>query len=68
MAERYAGAQALAAPAAAMAARHVGAGPGFIDEHQSLGVEVELAVEPLLASLQDVGTVLFARVAGLFCA
>jgi hypothetical protein len=42
-----------------MAARHVGGRPGLIDEHKTLRVEIELAVEPVLAAFQDVGTVLF---------
>jgi len=63
---RYAGAEPFTAPAPAMAARHVGGRPGFVDEHQLLGIEVELAVEPVLALLQDVGTVLLGGVRGLF--
>ena len=65
MAEWDTGAQALAPPAAAMAPRHVGAGPGLVDEHQPLGIEVELAVEPLLAPLQGVGAILLGRVSRL---
>ena len=49
-----------------MAAGHVGRRPGFVDEHQSRRIEVELAVEPRLALAQDVGTVLLDRVAGLY--
>lgn len=66
MAEGDASAQALAPPAAAMSPRHVGAGPGFVDEDEARRVEVELAIEPLLALLQDVGAILLGRVAGLF--
>ena len=58
--------QPLAARTSAMTARHVGRGPGLVDEDEALGIEVELAVEPLLPPLQDVGAVLFARVRGLF--
>lgn len=58
--------QPLAPPAAAMAARHVGRRPGLLDEHQPLGVEVELAIEPVLARTQDVGAILLDRVPGLF--
>jgi hypothetical protein len=49
-----------------MAARHVGGGPGLIDEHEAFGFEVDLTVEPVLALPQDVGTVLLDRVPGLF--
>lgn len=37
-----------------------------VDEHQPLGIEVDLAVEPGLPSLQDVGAVLLRGVGGLF--
>ena len=66
MPEGDAGAQALTPPAATMAPCHVGGGPGLVDEDQLVGVEIELAVEPLLAALQDVGTILLRCMAGLF--
>ena len=66
MAMRHAHAQALAAQATAVGARHVGLGPGLVDEHQPLGVEVGLAVEPGLPPHQDVRALLLAGVAGLF--
>ena len=66
MAMRHRHAQALATRAAAVAARHVGAGPTLVHEHQAVGVEVELPFEPSLASDQDVGALLFGRVRGLF--
>jgi len=66
VAVRDAGPQALAPPAAAMAARHVGRGPGFVDEDEAVRVEVELVLEPGLALLQDVGAILLGRVSGLF--
>ena len=66
MSEGDAGAQALAPPATTMAPCHVGGRPGLVDEDQLVGVEIELAVEPLLATEQDVGTILLRRVAGLF--
>ena len=53
--------QALAFGAAAVAAGHVGRGPGFVDEHEPLGIEVELAVEPVVPLPQDVGAVLLER-------
>ena len=66
MAVREAHPQPLALRAAAMAAGHVGRSPGLIDEHEPLGIEVELAFEPVMPLPQDVGTVLLDRVAGLF--
>lgn len=58
--------QPLAARRAAMAARHLGGGPGLVDEHQPLGVEVRLALEPGLPAAQEVGTVLLGCALGLF--
>jgi hypothetical protein len=52
--------QQLAAQAAPMAARHVGRGPGFVDEDEAVGIEIELAVEPRLPARQDVGSALLA--------
>jgi hypothetical protein len=49
-----------------MTARHVGGGPGLVDEDQSLGIEVELILEPLFAPGQDVGAILLGGVRGLF--
>jgi hypothetical protein len=49
-----------------MAASHLGAGSGFIDEHQSAWVEVELAFEPGRTPLYDVWSGLFVRVRRLF--
>ena len=66
MAMWVAHAQPLATPAATVAAGHVGRCPGLVDEHQPLGIEVELAVEPCLPLAQDVGTVLLDRVPDLF--
>ncbi len=58
--------QSLTAWGAAMGARHVGFRPGLIDEDQPVGVEIDLAVKPVLPFLQDVRAVLFAGVRGLF--
>ena len=63
---REAHAQTLAARAAPVRAGHVGLRPGLVNEHQPLGIEVDLAVEPRLSAFQDVGAVLLCRVAGLF--
>lgn len=40
-------------------------GLGLVDEDGPRGFEIKLAVEPLFALLQDVGPVLFDRVASL---
>src|SRR3954453_15034478 len=45
---------------------HVGGSPGLVDEHQPLGIKVELALEPGRASLADIRPVLLGRVRGLF--
>lgn len=66
MAMRHAYPKPLAAPAAPMAARHIGRSPRLVDEDQPLRVKVQLILEPLLASGQDVGAVLLGRVRGLF--
>ncbi len=58
--------QAFAPGAAAMAAGHVGRGPRLVDEDEPLGIEIELGFEPGPTLLQDVGTILLDRVAGLF--
>ena len=66
MAVREAHPQALALGAAAMAAGHVGRGPGLVDEHEPLGIEIELAIEPVVPLLQDVGPVLLDCMASPF--
>jgi hypothetical protein len=63
---RDAGAQSLPARAAPMRAGHVRRGPGFVDEDEALGIKVELALEPVLSPLQNVGPILLTRVRGLF--
>ena len=63
---RHAHAQPLSAWGTAARARHLGRGAGLVDEDQPGGVEVELAVEPRLARLLDVGPVLLGRVGRLF--
>ena len=51
-----------------MVSCHVGLGPCLVDEDEPVGIEVELAVEPVPAALQDVGTVLLRGMDGLFFA
>ena len=66
VAVREAHAQPLAPRAASMAARHVRRRPGLVDEHQPLGIEIGLRLEPGPALPQDIRTILLDRVAGLF--
>ena len=63
---RDADTQPLPARAAPMCASHVRRGPGLVDENETLGIKVELALESVLSPLQDVGTILLACVCGLF--
>ena len=66
MAVRDSGAQSLTARCPATGAGHVGRGPGLVDEHQAIRIEVELALEPFPAARQDVGALLFGCVRRLF--
>ena len=66
MTVRHAGPQALAAERSSVPPGHVGGGPGLVDEDEARGVEIELVVEPLLTSPQDVRPLLLGRVRGLF--
>ena len=66
MAMRHCHAKSLTARAAAVSARHVRAGPAFIDENQALGIEVELLFEPGFAADQGVRALLLGRVRSLF--
>jgi len=47
-------------------AGHVGLHPGFVDEDQTLWVNLILVLFPLLASTRDVGPVLLAGVQAFF--
>ncbi len=49
-----------------MAAGHVGGGPGLVDKDEAIRVQIELAIEPVLALFQDIGAVLLDGVASLF--
>jgi hypothetical protein len=55
---RNADPQALATRGATIAPGHVGGRPCLVDEHQTLRVKIELALEPRLAPLQDIRAVL----------
>ena len=63
---RHVGPQSFAARRPAIATRHVRRCPDLIDEDELPGIEIELAVEPFLAPLQDVGAILLGRVCCLF--
>jgi hypothetical protein len=58
--------QPLAFRAATVTAGHIRGGPDLVYEDEAFGFEVDLAIEPVLALPQDVGTVLLDRVPGLF--
>jgi hypothetical protein len=46
--------------------RHIGGGAAFIDEHQPLRVQVRLGVEPGLAAVGYIRSILFGSVRCLF--
>ena len=60
------GATAFAAPGAATQARHLGRGPGLVDEDQPAGVQIGLALEPGPAPRRDVRPILLGGVRGFF--
>ena len=66
MSEGSVGLQPCSRPGPPPQPGHLGGNGCLVDEHQPLGVEVNLAVEPGPSALQDVGAVLLCRVAGLF--
>lgn len=57
-AERGLGLEAGAARAPAAQGRHVGLGPGLIDEHQAISVDAPLILAPLLTSAGHVRPIL----------
>lgn len=62
VAERSADAQALATSASSVAACHDHGCPRLVSESWLVEIEVESALEPFLAALQDIGTLLLRRV------
>jgi hypothetical protein len=66
VAVRHADPQPLSASAAAVRPGHVRRCPGLVDEDEALRVEVELALEPGFAPLQDVRTILLRGMGRLF--
>ena len=59
-------AQALAFGTASMAAGHVGCRPCFVDKHQALRLQIELAGEPVLTLPQDIWSILLDGMSSLF--
>src|SRR5271154_7306479 len=66
MTMRHAHAQPLAARRPPVPARPVGGGPSLVHKDEALRVEIELSLEPVLAPLHDVRSILLAGVRGLF--
>jgi hypothetical protein len=66
MAMGHSNPEPLAPRAPAVAARHVGGSPGFIDEHEAIRREIELPLEPVPTASQDVGAVLLRGMGCLF--
>ena len=66
MALRNAGPQPFASWSPSAQARHVGRRSRLVDEDEPLWVEVELALEPGLAPLQNIRPILLRRMGGLF--
>ena len=63
---RHTDPQPLAPRGPTVAARHVGGGPGLVDEHEALRLKIELPLEPGSTPLQDIRPVLFGGVRRLF--
>ena len=59
---RYGDAASLPTRRSPVAPLHVGGGRGLINEHNVVGIKIELALEPSLACLAHVRTVLLGRV------
>ena len=60
--------QAFAAAATAVRSGHGGRGPGLIDEDKTLGIEIELILEPGLARFKMSGRSCSLACAVFFCA
>ena len=63
---RRLGDQPLASRRAAMGSRHVGLGPGLVDEHQTGRIKPPLILSPLCPPPRHVGTILLAGVQAFF--
>ena len=60
------GGQPFASRGATVGARHIGLGPGLVDEDQPSGVNLALILLPLSPSPGDVGAILLAGVQAFF--
>src|SRR6185503_9597116 len=58
VAVRNAGAQSLSFGRTAVAPRHVGACPSFVNENKVLGIKIELNIKPCLPPLYDIRAIL----------
>jgi hypothetical protein len=63
---RNEGTQSLATGRTPASPRHIGRCPCLVDEDELVGIEVDLAVEPLLSPFQDVWPFLLGGIRGLF--
>src|SRR3954453_8024160 len=46
--------------------RHIGLGPGLVDEHQVLRIDAMAIAQPLRTATRDIGAILFTGDQGLF--
>lgn len=60
------GATSLSANGSSAKPLHLRARAGFIDKDETRRIEIELAVKPVLATIQKVGTLLLQCMCGLF--
>ena len=58
--------QSSPSPTAPALARQIGGSPGFVNKDKLSRIEFELRPKPLLALLQDVGTLLLLGMRGFF--
>jgi hypothetical protein len=65
-AERHLGKEAAAPRASSMQARHVGLGPGLVDEDEPRRIELSLVLLPALTPPFDVGPILLGGVQAFF--
>jgi hypothetical protein len=64
---RHLGLDALTARRPAPQRRHVGFGPGLIDEHQPCGIDPIPIPGPLRPPTGDIGTILLGSISVFFC-
>ena len=63
---RHLGLQPLAAWRPTAQRRHIGLGPGLVDEHQVLRIDAMAIAQPLRTATRDIGAILFAGDQRLF--